>query len=229
MRYEEVIQKLKAWANPDAVQHMARYDINPNNNFGISVTKLQALAKEIGIDYDLALQLWDSGIRDARLLAAYIIKPGQVTEQQMEQWVNDFDSWDICDNTCCHLFDTTKFAYQKAEEWSHRDREFVKRAGFSLMAWLSVHDKKAEDAPFEHFLYIIKKETIDERNYVKKAVNWALRQIGKRNLDLNKKAIETAKQIQRVDSKAARWVATDALRELTSEKVQTHLHSRKHR
>ena len=145
----------------------------------------------------------------------------------METWVKDFDSWDVCDQVCSNLFDKTPFAYRKAIEWSKREEEFVKRAGFVLMATLSVHDKKADNKKFEQFFPIIKRESNDNRNFVKKAVNWALRQIGKRNLSLNKKAIKTAKEIQKMDSKSARWIASDALRELTSEKIQKRLKSKK--
>jgi 3-methyladenine DNA glycosylase AlkD len=149
--------------------------------------------------------------------------PKQVTEAQLEQWVNDFDSWDLCDQCCNNLIDKTPFAYAKAEEWSNREAEFVKRAGFVLMATLAAHDKKAGDDIFTAFLSIIEREAIDERNYVKKAVNWALRQIGKRNLSLNRASIETAQHIQAFDSKAAGWVASNALKELTSDAVQTRL------
>ena len=137
----------------------------------------------------------------------------------MESWVKDFNSWDICDQCCSNLLDKTKFAYQKAFEWSKREEEFIKRAGFVLMAALSVHDKKATDKGFEKFLSVIIKESIDERNFVKKAVNWSLRQIGKRNRVLNKKAVETAKQILKSESSSAKWIASDALRELTEQKV----------
>ena len=149
-----------------------------------------------------------------------------VTEQQMESWVNDFDSWDVCDLACSHLFDKTPLAWKKAVEWTKRnkrgqmDETFVKRAGFVLMAALSVHDKKAEDRRFEAFFPILKREANDERNFVRKAVNWALRQIGKRNLSLNQKAVKLAQEIDLLDSKSAHWIARDALRELTSAKVQ---------
>lgn len=152
-----------------------------------------------------------------------IDEPKMVTVKQMENWVKDFDSWDLCDQCCGDLFDKTEFAYQKAMEWSKRDEEFVKRAGFVLMAKLALHDKKAEDKAFLTFLPIIKRESIDDRNFVKKAVNWALRQIGKRNVDLNIAAVETAKEIQKMDSRSAKWIAADALRELTSEAVQQRL------
>jgi 3-methyladenine DNA glycosylase AlkD len=150
--------------------------------------------------------------------------PGErVTEKQLERMVMDLDSWDICDHCCSDIFLSSRFSRKKAVEWSAREEEFVKRAGFSLMARLAVRDKKAGDELFEGFLPIIIREANDERNYVKKAVNWALRQIGKRNIKLNKKAIQTAKKIQKMDSKSARWIAADALRELEGEKVQERL------
>lgn len=202
---------------------MARYGINLKNTYGISSYELQRLAKEMGKDHSLAQQLWASSIHEARILASMVDKPEMVTDAQMESWVKDIDSWDVCDQCCSNLFDKTKFAYQKAEVWSKREEEFVKRAGFVLMAALSIHDKKAADEDFLKFLPMIKRESPDERNFVKKAVNWALRQIGKRNLNLNKIAIKTAKEIRQIDSKSARWIAGDAIRELTSEAVQKRL------
>lgn len=202
---------------------MARYGINPENSYGISIYVLRKLAHEIPKDHSLALKLWNSGIREARILACYIDDPKKVTQRQMEKWVKDFNSWDVCDQVCCSLFDQTKFAYHKAFEWSEKEEEFVKRAGFTMIAALSVHDKKAKDITFKKFLPIIKREAVDNRNYVKKAVNWALRNIGKRNLNLNRAAIKTAEEIKNIDSKAARWIASDALRELTSEKIQKRL------
>ncbi|HEY4823209.1 MAG TPA: DNA alkylation repair protein, partial [Candidatus Bathyarchaeia archaeon] len=156
---------------------------------------------------------------EARILAGFVDDPKMVTEGQMESWAKDFDSWDVCDQVCSSLFDKTPFAHRKAVDWSGKKEEFVKRAGFVLMAALAVHDKKAGDDMFVRFLPIIKRESNDDRNFVKKAVNWALRQIGKRNLTLNSMAVRTAKEIQNLDSKAARWVASDALRELTDENV----------
>jgi 3-methyladenine DNA glycosylase AlkD len=219
----EIIQKLKSLASPKNVEGMARFGINPNNTLGISVPVLRDIAREAGKDHQLAQELWASSIHEARILACFIDKPEMVTELQMESWVKDFDSWDVCDLCCSDLFDRTKFAHQKAVEWSGREEEFVKRAGFTLMAALAVHDKKASDADFLKFLPIIKRESTDERNFAKKAVNWALRNIGKRNLDLNKMAIKTAEEIQKIDSKSARWIAADALRELTGEAVQKRL------
>ena len=223
MNYNEILKKLKSLENPENAKGMARYGINPENNLGINVTKLRSIAKEIGKNHNLALKLWDSGIHDARMLAAHIDNPELVTEEQMDIWVKDFNSWDLCDNTCGHLFDKTPYAYKKAVEWSIRDEEFVKRAGFALMAWAAVHDKKNDNKIFEDFMPIIKRESIDERNYVKKAINWALRNIGKRNIYMNKIAIKTAEEIKNINSKSARWIANDAIRELSSDKVKQRL------
>jgi 3-methyladenine DNA glycosylase AlkD len=202
---------------------MARFGINPNNAYGVSIPTLRKIAKEVGTDHTLARQLWQSGIHEARILASMIDDPEQVKEEQIENWVNDFDSWDICDQCCSNLFWKTNFAYQKAVEWSRRNKEFIKRAGFVLMAELVIHDKKAENTEFMKFLPIIKREATDNRNFVKKAMNWALRQIGKRNKPLNKAAIQTAQQIQDMDSKTAKWIVSDTLRELTSQAIQRRL------
>ena len=223
MKYTEIIKKLKSLTNPENVAGMARFGINPENTLGVSMPALRNMAKEIGKDHKLAEKLWSSAIHEARILACLIDDPELVTEGQMERWVKDFDSWDVCDQCCGRLLDKTERSYQKALEWSSRREEFVKRAGFVMMASLAVHDKKAEDDLFEQFLPIIGRESTDERNFVKKAVNWALRQIGKRNKRLNTLAIKTSREIQKIDSKSARWIASDALRELQSEKVQERL------
>ncbi len=221
MELDEVLRKLKSLSNPRNVEGMGRFGINTNHTYGVAIPDLRKIAKGIGKDHLLAQQLWDSQIHEARLLAGMVDEPAIVTEEQMERWVKDFDSWDVCDQCCSNLFDKTRFAHQKAVEWSSsRNEEFVKRAGFVLMACLAVHDKKTGDCEFLKFLPIIKSGATDERNFVKKAVNWALRQIGKRSVGLNEAAINTAKEIQLMDSKAAKWVASDALRELTSKNIQ---------
>jgi 3-methyladenine DNA glycosylase AlkD len=202
---------------------MARFGINANNTLGVTIPDLRKIAKEIGESYLLAQELWASGIHEARILVSMIREAEMVTEKEMEGWVKDFNSWDVCDQFCNNLFYKTKFAYKKANEWSKRKEEFVKRAGFALMASLAVHDKNAGDEKFLGFLSAIKRESKDERNFVKKAINWALRQIGKRNINLNKKAIETAEEIQQIDSKSAKWIAQDAIRELTSKPIQERL------
>jgi 3-methyladenine DNA glycosylase AlkD len=222
-KYDEIVKKLKFLSDPKSVAGMARFGINPDNTYGVSIPNLRKIAKQGGKDHLLAQRLWSSGIHEARILAGMIDVPEVVTEKQMEQWVKEFDSWDVCDQVCMNLFEDTPFAYKKAVAWSKRKEEFIKRAGFVMMARLAVSDKKADDKQFEKFRPVIKRESKDERNFVKKAVNWALRQIGKRNNRLNKKAIETAKEIAKIDSKTARWVAADALRELKSEAVQRRL------
>jgi|WetSurMetagenome_2_1015567.scaffolds.fasta_scaffold62654_3 3-methyladenine DNA glycosylase AlkD len=222
-----VIRHLKSLANPKNVAGMARYGINPQGTLGISIPTLRALAKRLGKNHALAQELWDSGIHEARLLAGFIDDPAMVTKTQMERWAKDFDSWDVVDQVCSNLFDQTPFAYEKTLAWSGRKEEFIKRAGFTLMACLAVHDKAAPDVAFRQFLPVIIREAGDERNYVKKAVNWALRQIGKRNVKLNQAAVAAGEKIQKQESKSARWIAADALRELKSEAVRKKLTGRK--
>jgi len=221
--YDSIIKELKSLRNPKNIEGMARYGINSPTTLGLCMPDLMRIAKETGKDHELAQRLWESGIFEARILAFTIDEWKQVTEQQMELWAKDFDNWAIVDGCCGHLFDKTPFAYRKAVEWSMRKEEFVKRAGYTMMATLAVHDKKAEDEKMLRFLPLIVKGSTDERRYVMKSVNWALRQIGKRNRRLNKKAIETAERIKKLDSKAARWIASDALRELRGEAVQKRL------
>jgi len=223
MKTHEIVRELKSMASPKNVEGMARFGISSENTLGISIYDLRPMAKRIGKDHTIASELWCTGIHEARLLAGFIDDPEKVTEKQMESWAADFDSWDIVDQVCSSLFDKTPFAYAKAVEWSSREQEFVKRAGFVLMAALSVHDREAPDKAFTRFFPIIKREAIDDRNFVKKAVNWALRQIGKRDIALNKAAVKLAKEIQKIDSKSARWIAADALRELESDKIRKRL------
>jgi 3-methyladenine DNA glycosylase AlkD len=218
---------LKSLGDPKAVEGMARFGIQSRSSFGVSVPKIRTLAREIGRDHLLAAKLWETGQHDARLLATMVDDPVQVTEEQMEKWVRDFDSWDIVDGSCGSLFDKTPFAVTKAKEWCKREEEYVKRAGFVMMAELAVHDKQAKDQVFLDFLPLIIGGASDKRNLVKKAVNWALRQIGKRNLKLNKAAVSTALKIQKMESGAAKWVASDALRELKSPQVQKRLRETK--
>ena len=202
---------------------MARYGIDTGCAFGVPVSILRPLAREIRRDHDLAQELWASGFHEARLLATMIGEPRQMTEAGMDSWVDDFDSWDVCDGACINLFRKTPFAHARAVAWSAGEEPFVRRAGFALMATLAVHDKKAEDAVFLAYLPMIAAAASDERNFVKKAVNWALRQIGKRNRALNAAAVACARSLAETESKAARWVARDALRELESKKVLARL------
>ena len=216
-----VLQELKALADPKVRVKMADFGVNVRKAHGISAPVLHTLARHIGKDQELAEQLWASGIHEARILATLIGESDKVTEPQMERWARDFDSWDVVDAACCYLYAGAKPAWSKSYAWSKRPEEYVKRAAFSMAAYLSYKDKEAEDARFERFLWVIKREARDERNFVKKAVNWALRNIGKRNLRLNRSAIQMAERIRQQDSRAARWIAADALRELKSQAVQT--------
>jgi 3-methyladenine DNA glycosylase AlkD len=228
MSSSEIISQIKRNGNPRNVEGMARFGINPDHTYGVSIPFLRDLAKKIGKSHALAQELWKTGIHEARILASFIDEPDKLDEKQLEDWVRDFDSWDICDQVCSNLFDKTQYAWKKAHEWPKWEEEFVRRAGFVLMAALSVHDKKAKDDDFLKFFPSIRKYSTDERNFVKKAVNWALRQIGKRNPALNKKAIALGEEILKIDSKTARWIAADALRELRSEAVRKKLATKKY-
>lgn len=215
---KEILTHLKSLADPHIVDGMARFGINSKNTLGVSIPTLRGIAKAHRRDHALALELWDSRIHEARILAAFVDDPKLVTEAQMESWAKDFDSWDVCDQVCSGLFDKTEFAYRKVDEWSARPEEFVKRAGFVLMASLAVHDETSGDETFEKWFQLIVREANDERNFVRKAVNWALRQIGKRNSRLHVKAMKVAQELSKSESKSARWIGKDALRELESKK-----------
>jgi 3-methyladenine DNA glycosylase AlkD len=202
---------------------MAKYGMTVEQRLGVSVPDMRKLAKEIGRDHKLALDLWRTGIAEARIVAALVGDPAKLTEEQMEDWVKGINSWDVCDQVCMNFFEKNHLAWKKIVDWSEREEEFVKRTAFSLIACLAWHDKKASDEKFIELLPVIIRGATDERNFVKKAVNWALRNIGKRNLNLNEAAINAAKEIKRLDSKAARWVAADAIRELESDAIQSRL------
>src|SRR3989344_608335 len=217
MTADEIITKLKTYESVKNRDGMARFGITGKNIIGgPNMPTLRKIGREIGRDHQLALKLWASGIYEARLLAAFVENPAEVTEKQMDEWVHDFDSWAICDTVCGSLLDKTAFAHRKALEYVKSDYKFVRRTGFVIITWLAVHDKKLDDDVFIKFLPTIKKYSIDERNFVRKAVNWCLRTIGKRNKALNKKAIEAAEEIKQIDSKSARWIANDAIRELNN-------------
>lgn len=215
MEVSEVLRRLEALGNPEDRAGMARFGINAEKAYGIRIPKLRALAKELKKDHPLALALWGTGMHEARILASMIADPKLVTPDLMDLWVKDFNSWDLCDQVTGNLFDRTPHAFAKACEYARRKPEFEKRAGFALMAWAAVHDKKAADADFEAFLPFIEEAATDPRNFVKKAVNWALRQIGKRNRALNRKAVALSRRLAASEDKTARWVGTDALKELT--------------
>ncbi len=221
-----VLKKLEVLGDPAVRAAMVRFGVHAKHAHGISMPLLYKLAKQIGTDHGLAQQLWSSGVHEARILAGLVDDPARVSAKQMDRWAREFDSWDVVDGSCCHLFVFAAPAWKKAREWSRREEEYVKRAGFALTAYLAVHDKKATDGKFGRLLRVVRRAATDERNFVKKAVNWALRQIGKRNLRLNRMAIRTAKQIRAMDGGAARWIASDALRELTSPAVRRRLRAR---
>jgi len=220
---EDILVKLKKKARPDQLEGMARYGMAVERRLGVSIPELRLLAKETGRNHELALELWKTGIDEARILAAMIDDPQKLTEDQMEDWVKDINSWDVCDQVCMNLFEKSPLAWKKIRDWSVREEEFVKRTAFSLIACLAWHDKKMEDDKFIALFPVIREGATDERNFVKKAVNWAMRNIGKRNRNLNKVVVDFAKEIQRLDSKSARWIATDAIKELENEAVQRRL------
>ena len=218
-----VLQELKSLAEPRVRAKMEYFGVRVPKAHGISAPVLHALAKQIGKNHVLALELWATGIHEARILATLIGESEKVTAAEMKRWVRDFNSWDVVDAACCYLYAHVKPAWRKAAAWSRRSEEFEKRAAFSLMAYLSYKDKAAPDVRFVRFLRVIEREAYDERNFVRKAVNWALRNIGKRNLRLNGEAIRAAERIRRQGSRSSRWIAADALRELKSPAVQARL------
>jgi len=222
---KDILKRLKSLGSLKNKEGMTRFGINPQKNYGVTIPDLRKIAKGIGKDHHLALELWKSGIHEARILASMIDDWEKVTEKQMNQWVADFDSWDVCDQCCLNLLDKVKFVDQKIKAYAKAREEFVKRTAFTLIACLAFHDKELKDKDFEKYFKIIKDAVTDERNFVRKAVNWALRQIGKRNKSLNKKAIKVAQDILKTykDNKVARWIANDALRELKSKQVQNRL------
>ena len=216
---KDIVAKLKSKANPDNLKGMARYGISTTNRLGNSIPFLRELAKEIGKNHKLALGLWKEGIDETRILASMIGEEDKLTEVQCEKWVADFNSWDVCDQICMNLFKKLPFAEKKIKEWAKREEEFVKRAAFSLIACITVYDKDKPDNEFIKFFPLIKKAATDERNYVKKAVSWALRNIGKRNKSLNKEVIKFAKKLEKTDHKSARWIAKDTLKDIQKEKI----------
>ena len=225
--FDEVMEELRSMAKPGKLEGMARFGIKGDKRLGISMPELRKAGKSIGKDHELALELWATKIPDAMILATLVDDPEKVTEQQAESWVKDLDSWDVCDQLCMNLFDRVPFAGKKIREWSKRDEEFVKRASFALIACIAWHDKDAPDELFIRFFPVIKNGATDERNYVKKAVSWALRHIGKKNLYLNRKATSLAREIKNIDSKPSRWIAYDVIRELESEAVLKRLKVKK--
>ena len=223
---EGVLKKLRTKARPDQLEGIARYGMVTKRRLGVSVADMREIAKESGKDHKLAIELWKTGMPEAKIVATIIDEPEKLSETQMEDWVKDINSWDVCDQACATLFEKTPLAWKKILDWSDREEEFVKRTAFALMACLAWHDKDAEDEKFIKLFPVIKRGATDNRNFVKKAVNWALRNIGKRNQNLNTAAVRAAKEIQQIDSKAARWIASDAIRELESKAVRRRLRNK---
>jgi 3-methyladenine DNA glycosylase AlkD len=223
---EPVLAGLRAIADPSRLPGMARYGIAVDRALGVSIPDLRRIARGLRPDHELALTLWPTGVHEARILAGMIDDPARVTSSQMDAWTRDFDSWDLCDQVSANLWVHTRHAFAKAEAWSRRPATFVVRAGFALMAAIAVHRTDVDDRRIASFLPLIEARADDERNYVWKAANWALRQIGKRSLELNAQAIATAERIRAGGTRAGRWIANDALRELTSEPVHERLVAR---
>jgi 3-methyladenine DNA glycosylase AlkD len=221
--YDETINRLKEMGDPDNVAGMARYGISTEGTLGVPMPALRSMAKHIGKNHELALELWQSGLHEGRILAALVAEPLKTDREMMESWVHQFDSWDVCDQVCANLFSWTKDAYEVIPGWTASEEQFVRRAGFVMMAALAVHDKKAIDAVFEGFFPLIEKGADDDRNYVKKAINWAVRQMGKRNLDLRKECVALSERLKAQGTPSARWIAADALRELNSPRVLARL------
>ncbi len=219
MDIKEILNYFEHLTDRKSIEGMKRVGIEFDKSFGVKLPEIRKLGKEIGKDSELAKELWEKKFRETMILASIIYNPEDADETLLERWVLDFDNWEICDQTIMNLFEKTRFAYDKALEWTKRDEEFVKRAGFVLMARLAVSDKKADDERFISFFPYLKEHSIDERNNVKKAISWAIRQIGKRNRNLHPKAIKLAEEVGELSSKAAKWIAADVLRELKSEKV----------
>jgi 3-methyladenine DNA glycosylase AlkD len=219
----DVLHRLQELANPENLEGMARFGMDTEKRLGIPVPEMRKLAKEIGKNHPLAMELWKNGIPEARIVAGMIADPAQLTAEEMENWVRDFNSWDVCDQVCMNLFDKTELAWQKVREWSHRDEAFVKRAAFALIACLAWHQKDTEDQKFIELLPLTIEQATDPRNFVKKSVSWALRHIGKRNKALHREALRTAQQIKKIDAKSARWIASDVIRELENPKIKERL------
>jgi len=212
--------RLMALADPAQAASGVRFGVSAENRLGIRVPALRALAKELGKDHGLALELWETGFAEARTLASMIGEPRQLTAAQMESWVKGFDAWDVCDQACMNLFVKSPLAWQKVRDWAERPEEYVKRAAFALLACLAWHDRSSPDDQFVELLPLIQAGACDQRHFVKKAVSWALRNIGKRNQHLQTVALQVARELETADSPAAPWIGRDAVRDLTSEAAQ---------
>lgn len=220
----QVLARLKSMGDAEDLKGMARFGMSVEKRFGVSVPEMRKMAKEIGRNHALALKLWKTGIADARILASMIADPEAMRARDLKDWVFAFDSWDVCDQVCMNLLEKVPLARRKIPEWAAREEEFVRRSAFALIACLAWHDKQASDAEFRRYLPLIRRGAEDERNFVKKAVSWALRNIGKRNAALHKAAMQTAKDLQRMDSRVARWIAADTIRDLEAAKARGRVH-----
>lgn len=220
---KDLVVKLQEKARPDQLEGLAKFKIGVEKRLGVPIPELRKIAKQTAKNHRLALALWKTGIPDAMILASMVDRPEAVTEKQMDSWVADFNSWDVCDQVCMNLFGKSPHAWRKIHDWAKREEEYTKRAAFTLIACLALHDKAASDDAFIGLIPLIRGGASDDRNFVKKAVNWALRNIGKRNPTLNQRALKTAKEMQKMDSKAARWIGSDAVRDLTSDATKRRL------
>lgn len=223
MELQEIVGRLELLSTPENIEGMARFGITPEKTYAVRIPELRKIAKETGKNHEMALKLWALDFRETKILACMIEDPEMVSSAQMNEWALEFDYWEICDQCCMNLFSKTKFAYEKIFEWGKHEEEFVKRAAFSLLAVLAVHDKKQSDEQFEQYFPLLISASTDNRNFVKKSVNWALRSIGKKNSSLNKSSIDLAEEILAINTKSSKWIASNALKELRSEKVRKKL------
>jgi 3-methyladenine DNA glycosylase AlkD len=226
-RVDEVLRWLERRGTKRNREGMARYGIHSDKAFGVSVSALQKLGKQLGRDHELAAALWDTGWYEARMLTGFVDDPSLVRPAQMNRWARDFDNWAICDHLCFHLFDRTPHAWSRIDQWSSRREEFVKRAAFALLASVALHDKRTGDEPFLESLPLMERAATDERNFVKKGVSWALRSVGRRSQTLNAAAVELAHRLGESTEAPARWVGRDALKDLTRPAVQKRLATRR--
>ncbi|MBN1549205.1 DNA alkylation repair protein [Candidatus Babeliales bacterium] len=222
-RIQTILKTLQVHSDAQLLEGMARFGIKTIKAYGVSVPVLRKLACEIGKDHELAQKLWDTKVHEARLLATMVAEADKFTNKELERWLKGLDSWDVCDQACLNVFWKMPDVYNKALLWSSRDEEFIRRAGFALMAVLAVKDKEASDEKFIPFLRAVLLHADDDRNFVKKAVNWALRQVGKRNALLHSRAVSVARELKSAVEKPTRWIGADAMRELQSDAVKQRL------
>jgi 3-methyladenine DNA glycosylase AlkD len=213
-RLDEALAALRAHARPEQLDGMARFGLTGEGRLGLAVPVLRMLAREFRRDHELALALWDTGIPDAQILAGMVAEPARLTVEQMDHWVAGLRAWDVCDQACLNAFVKSPLGWDAIPRWTAREPEFEKRAGFALLAVAAVHQKQRPDADFLARLALVEAAADDERNFVKKAVNWALRQIGKRSDGLREPALAVAQRLCERDSKSARWIGSNARREL---------------